>query len=149
MFSQYVQYYHGEGEGWLFGMAFLSEYLISWVCLFFFSFFIPLLPMCVCNELLAKPSTDCSNHPSVKSQWGMAAFPLISFQHSFLHSRASSLLSFPQTCRDANGDKSVALAIVNPKQIECLVLRLQYKWIHSLVHITISLVQSHSCNLNR
>lgn len=77
--------YHGEGEGWLFGMAFLSEYLISWVSLFF-SLFIPLLPMCVCNELLAKPSTDCSNHPSVKSQWGMAAFPLISFHLSFLHS---------------------------------------------------------------
>ncbi len=67
------------------------EWLSEWIChfmslSFFFSFFIPLLPMCVCNEILAKPSTDCSNHPSVKSQWGMAAFPLISFHLSFLHS---------------------------------------------------------------
>lgn len=134
-------------------MAF-SEWISHFMSLsFFFSFFILLLLVCVCNEILAKTSTDCSNHPSVKSQWGMAAFPLIPFHLSFLHSlnlcfTCPFLFFFSQACRDANRDKrnSLALAMVldthdYAKQIKCRVLsRPPYKRIHSPAHIVISLV---------
>lgn len=141
-------------RGWLFGMAF-SEWISHFMSLSFFLFFFYSSPpcVCVCNEILAKTSTDCSNHPSVKSQWGMAAFPLIPFHLSFLHSLNSCficpfLFFLSQACRDANRDKrkSLALAMVlethdYAKQIKCRVLsRPPYKRIHSPAHIIISLV---------